>query len=204
MGKKSVKLLQNPRKICYNAYTINTEGVIGMKFIIVGRNIDVTPGLKAAVEDKIGKLEKYFNPDTEVHVTLSVEKERQKIEVTIPVKGSIIRSEQVSNDMYVSIDLVEEIIERQLKKYKNKIVDKQQAAGSFSKLYVENDYMDDEDVQIVRTKKFDIKPMYPEDACIQMELLGHNFFVFCNAETDQVNVVYKRKGDTYGLIEPEA
>ena len=198
-----VKFLQNTARICYNAYTINTERVIGMKFVIVGRNIEVTPGLKAAVEDKIGKLEKYFNPDTEVHVTLSVEKERQKIEVTIPVKGSIIRSEQVSNDMYVSIDLVEEIIERQLKKYKNKIVDKKQAAASFSQMYVENDYMDDEEVQIVRTKKFDIKPMYPEDACIQMELLGHNFFVFCNAETDQVNVVYKRKGDTYGLIEPE-
>lgn len=174
-----------------------------MKFIIVGRNIEVTPGLKAAVEDKLGKLDKYFNPDTEVHVTLSVEKERQKIEVTIPVKGSIIRSEQVSSDMYVSIDLVEEIIERQLKRYKTKIVDKQQAATSFSRMYVENDYNDDEEVKIVRTKKFDIKPMYPEDACIQMELLGHSFFVFCNAETDQVNVVYKRKGDTYGLIEPE-
>ena len=86
-----------------------------MKFVIVGRNIEVTPGLKSAVEEKIGKLEKYFNPDTEVHVTLSVEKDRQKIEVTIPVKGNIIRSEQVSNDMYVSIDLVEEIIERQLR-----------------------------------------------------------------------------------------
>lgn len=174
-----------------------------MKFIIVGRNIDVTPGLRSAVEEKIGKLEKYFNPDTEAHVTLSVEKDRQKIEVTIPVKGNIIRSEQVSNDMYVSIDLVEEIIERQLKKYKNKIVDKQQSGGSFSKLYMENDYMDDEDIKIVRSKKFDIKPMYPEDACIQMELLGHNFYVFINAETDQVNVVYKRKGDTYGMIEPE-
>lgn len=178
--------------------------MISMKFIIVGRNIEITPGLKAAVEEKIGKLEKYFNPETEVHVTLSVEKERQKIEVTIPVKGNIIRSEQVSNDMYVSIDLVEEIIERQLKKYKTKIVDKQQAAGSFSKMYVENDYMDEEEIKIVRTKKFDIKPMYAEDACIQMELLGHNFFVFINADTDQVNVVYKRKGDTYGLIEPEA
>ncbi len=175
-----------------------------MKFIIVGRNIEVTPGLREAVEDKIGKLEKYFKPDTEVHVTLSVEKDRQKIEVTIPVKGSIIRSEQVSNDMYVSIDLVEEIIERQLKKYKNKIVDKYQSAASFSQLFLENDYMDEEDIKIVRTKKFDIKPMYPEDACIQMELLGHSFFVFINAETDQVNVVYKRKGDTYGLIEPEA
>ena len=174
-----------------------------MKFVIIGRNIEVTPGLKSAVEDKIGKLEKYFTPETEVHVALSVEKERQKIEVSIPVKGSIIRSEQVSNDMYVSIDLVEEIIERQLKKYKNKIVDKHQAATSFSKMYVENDYVEDDEVKIVRTKRFDIKPMYPEDACIQMELLGHNFFVFINAETDQVNVVYKRKGDTYGLIEPE-
>ena len=174
-----------------------------MKFIIVGRNIEVTPALRSTVEEKIGKLGKYFNPDTEVHVTLSVEKERQKIEVTIPVKGNIIRSEQVSNDMYVSIDLVEEIIERQLKKYKTKIVDKHQAGGSFSKMYVENDYVDEEEVRIVRTKRFDIKPMYPEDACIQMELLGHSFFVFIYAETDQVNVVYKRKGDTYGLIEPE-
>ena len=174
-----------------------------MKFVIVGRNIEVTEGLKNAVEEKIGKLDKYFSPDTEVYVTLSVEKERQKIEVTIPVKGSIIRSEQVSSDMYVSIDLVEEIIERQLKKYKTKLVDKHQAATSFSKLFVENDFMEEEEIKIVRTKKFDIKPMYAEDACIQMELLGHNFFVFCNAETDQVNVVYKRKGDTYGLIEPE-
>jgi len=174
-----------------------------MKFVIVGRNIEVTPGLRSAVEDKLGKLDKYFNPETEVHVTLSVEKERQKIEVTIPVKGSIIRSEQVSNDMYVSIDLVEEIIERQLKRYKNKIVDRKQSGGDFNPVYIENDYMDDEEIKIVRTKKFDIKPMYPEDACIQMELLGHNFFVFCNAETDQVNVVYKRKGNTYGLIEPE-
>ena len=174
-----------------------------MKFIILGKNIEVTPGLRSAVEDKIGKLEKYFNPDTEAHVTLSVEKDRQKIEVTIPVKGNIIRSEQVSNDMYVSIDLVEEIIERQLKKYKTKLIAKEQSAGCFKKDFIEKDYMDEEEVQIVRTKKFDIKPMYPEDACVQMELLGHNFYVFCNAETDQVNVVYKRKGNTYGLIEPE-
>ena len=166
-----------------------------MKFIISGKNITVTDGLRTAVEDKLGKLERYFTPDTEVVVTLSVEKERQKIEVTIPVKGNIIRSEQVSNDMYVSIDLVEEVIERQLRKYKNKIVDKQQSAANFQKAYLDKDYEEDE--------KFDIKPMYPEDACVQMELLGHNFFVFCNAETDQVNVVYKRKGNTYGLIEPE-
>ncbi len=174
-----------------------------MKFIIVGKNIEVTPGLRSAVEDKIGKLEKYFTPETEVHVTLSVEKERQKIEVTIPVKGSIIRSEQVSSDLYVSIDLVEEIIERQLKKYKRKLVDQQQAASFFKQEFIEKDYMDEDEIKIIRTKKFDIKPMYPEDACIQMELLGHNFYVFVNAETEQVNVAYKRKGGTYGLIEPE-
>lgn len=174
-----------------------------MKYIIIGKNIEVTPGLKTAVEDKIGKLEKYFTPETEVHVTLSVEKDRQKIEVTIPVKGNIIRSEQVSNDMYVSIDLVEEVIERQLRKYKNKIADKQQEAGNFQKEYLEHDYLEDEDIQIIRTKKFGMKPMYPEDACVQMELLGHTFFVFRNAETDEVNVVYKRKNNTYGLIEPE-
>ena len=179
------------------------KGMSGMKFVIVGKNIEVTQGLKAAVEEKIGKLEKYFNPETEIHVTLSVEKERQKIEVTIPVKGSIIRSEQVSNDMYVSIDLVEEIIERQIKKYKNKQIDQKQSAGFFKQEFIEKDYMDDEEVKIIRTKKFDIKPMYPEDACVQMELLGHSFFVFFNAETEQVNVVYKRKGNTYGLIEPE-
>ncbi len=176
---------------------------MNMKFIIVGKNIEVTEGLRAAVEDKIGKLEKYFTEDTEAHVTLSVEKDRQKIEVTIPMKGNIIRSEQVSSDMYVSIDLVEEIIERQLKKYKNKLIDKKQASSFFKQEFMDKEYMDDEEVQIIRTKKFDIKPMYPEDACVQMELLGHNFFVFCNAETDQVNVVYKRKGNTYGLIEPE-
>ena len=174
-----------------------------MRITITGRNIDITDGLKSAVEDKLAKLEKYFTPDTDVFVTLSVEKERQKIEVTIPVKGNIIRSEQVSNDMYVSIDLVEEIIERQLKKYKNRIIEKKQSAQAFSQSYIDNDYADEDEIKIVRTKKFDIKPMYPEDACVQMELLGHSFYVFCNAETDQVNVVYKRKGDSYGLIEPE-
>ena len=174
-----------------------------MNITISGKNMDITSSLREAVQEKLGKLDRYFTPDTDVHVTLSVEKERQKIEVTIPVKGRIIRSEQVSNDMYVSIDLVEEVIERQLRKYKNKIIDKKQSAVNFQKAYIENDYMESEDITIVRTKRFDIKPMYPEDACVQMELLGHNFFVFMNADTDQVNVVYKRKGNTYGLIEPE-
>ena len=176
-----------------------------MNFIISGRNMDVTPGLRDAVTSKLTKLSRYFTPDTEIIVTLSVEKDRQKIEVTIPVKGDIIRSEQESTDMYVSIDLVEEVIERQLRKYKNKLITKHQAGGSFTQDFFEEEdsfYTDDE-IRIVRTKKFGIKPMFPEDACVQMELLGHDFFVFSNAETEEANVVYKRKDGSYGLIEPE-
>jgi len=174
-----------------------------MRFTISGKNLEVTEGLRKAVADKLGKLERYFTPDTEIIVTMSVEKERQKIEVTIPVKGNIIRSEQVSNDMYVSIDLVEEVIERQLKKYKKKIIDKKQGGGNFNQDFIDKDYDTDDTIDIIRRKSFGIKPMYPEDACVQMELLGHNFFVFRNAESDEVCVVYKRKGGTYGLIEPE-
>lgn len=175
-----------------------------MRITITGRNIDLTDGIKDAVEEKLSKLDKYFTADTDVYVTLSVEKERQKIEVTIPTKGHMIRSEQVSNDMYVSIDLVEEVIERQLIKYRTKIVSKKQsAAANFQPEFIDSEIDDEEEIKIVRTKRFGVKPMYPEDACIQMELSGHDFFVFRNAETDEVNVVYKRKGNTYGLIEPE-
>lgn len=176
-----------------------------MKFIIIGKNIDVTAGLREAVEHKLSKLERYFTPDTEIHVTLSVQKEHQKIEVTIPVKGGIIRSEQQSSDMYVSIDLVEEVIERQLRKYKNKLVARHQEGGNFKQEFFDDNFSveDDNEIKIVRTKRFGIKPMYPEDACIQMDLLGHDFYVFCNAETDEVNVVYRRKNGTFGLIEPE-
>ena len=186
-------------------YQIILQGVGRMRITITGRNIELTSGIKEAVEDKLSKLEKYFKPDTDVNVTLSVEKERQKIEVTIPTKGHTIRAEEVSNDMYVSIDLVEETLERQLIKYRTKIISKKMnAAASFKAEYLEEQIEEDEEeIKIVRSKRYDLKPMYPEDACIQMELLGHDFFVFVNAETDEVNVVYKRKGNTYGIIEPE-
>ncbi len=174
-----------------------------MRFIISGKNIDVTEGLKTAVYEKIGKLERYFTPETEIHVTLSVEKDRQKIEVTIPMKGNIVRAEQVSSDMYVSIDLVEEIIERQLRKYKTKLIDQKQSAASFNQAFVEEENVQEDEIKITRSKKFAMKPMDPEEACVQMELLGHNFYVFRNAQTNEVNVVYKRKANTYGLIEPE-
>lgn len=174
-----------------------------MRFIISGKNIDVTEGLKTTVYEKIGKLERYFTPETEIHATLSVEKDRQKIEITIPMKGTIIRAEQVSSDMYVSIDLVEEIIERQLRKYKNKLMDQKQTALNLNQSFIEEEGQAEEEIRIIRTKRFAMKPMDAEEACIQMELLGHSFFVFRDADTNEVNVVYKRKGNTYGLIEPE-
>lgn len=174
-----------------------------MKYTIIGKNIEVTEGLRSSVHDKLGRLEKFFADDTEVYVTFSVEKDRQKIEVTIPMPKHIIRAEQASDDMYVSIDLVVEVIERQVTRYKKKIVDREQNASLFQSDFFDVDEDDEEEVKIIRSKRFAVKPMYPEDACVQMELLGHNFYVFRNAETDEVNVVYKRKGSTYGLIEPE-
>ncbi len=159
-----------------------------MNYIISGKNIEVTEGLRNAVQDKLSKLEKYFAADTGAQVTFSVEKDRQKIEVTIPMKGHIIRAEQVSDDMYVSIDLVVEVIERQVTKHRKKLIDKEQNVAYLNDAFVDEDVEDDDDIKIVRTKK---------------DLLGHNFYVFRNAESDEVNVVYKRKGGTYGIIEPE-
>lgn len=175
-----------------------------MRITISGKNIDVTEGLRSAIEEKLSKLDKFFNKEMDASVTLSVEKSRQKIEVTIPVKGGIIRSEQVSSDMYVSIDLVEEVIERQLKKYRKKLIDQKHEAGTFNSDFFQSE-TDEEDgeIKIERVKRFGMKPMYPEDAALQMEMLGHSFYVFQNAETEEVNVVYKRKGNSYGLIEPE-
>ena len=175
-----------------------------MRITITGRNIELTEGLKAAVEEKLSKLEKFFAPDTNVFVTLSVEKERQKIEVTIPIKGHVIRSEQSSNDMYVSIDLVEEVIERQLRKYRTKLASKKMnVAENFSEAFIDSDADEDEEIKIVRTKRFGMKPMYPEDACVEMELLGHDFFIYTDDETNKIAVCYKRHDGGYGLIETE-
>ena len=173
-----------------------------MRYIISGKNIEMTDGLKSAVYDKLGKLEKYFTPETEAHVTMIVEKDRQRVEVTIPLKGQIIRAEEESTDMYASIDMVEEVIERQILKYKNKIIEKKRGGG-LDPVFMEEDVPGEDEIVITRVKRFSVKPMDPEEACIQMELLGHDFFVFRDAQTDDVSVVYKRKDGTYGLIEAE-
>ena len=176
-----------------------------MKITITGKNIELTQGLKDAVEERFKKLDKYFHKDTEAIITLDVEKGRQKIEVTIPMKGSYLRAEEVTSDMYASIEAVTNTLEAQLKKHRNKIIDKKQADSTkiFAQDFLEEPETDEEKIQIVRTKKFDMKPMYPEDACLEMDLIGHDFFMFRNADTDEINVVYKRKNGSYGLLEPE-
>ena len=169
-----------------------------MRYIIYGKNLEVTEGLKQAVHDKFSKLEKFFTPETEVQVTLSVQKDNQIVEATIPMKGTILRVEPNSTDMYVSIDMAVDLLERMIRKYKYG-----KGELKFNDEFMEEDVDNHETVTITKSKKFAIKPMDVEEACVQMELLGHNFFVFRNAETFEVNVVYKRKDKTYGLIEPE-
>lgn len=174
-----------------------------MRYIIYGKNLEVTEGLKQAVHDKFSKLEKLFTPETEVQVTLSVQKDNQIVEATIPMKGTILRVEPSSTDMYVSIDMAVDLLERMIRKYKTKISKYGKGELKFNDEFMEEDVDNHETVTITKSKRFAIKPMDVEEACVQMELLGHNFFVFRNAETFEVNVVYKRKDKTYGLIEPE-
>ena len=176
-----------------------------MLYNIIGRNLDVTDGLKDAIHTRLSKLDKYFTNETKAQVTLSVQKNRQKIEVTIPTKKGLIRAEQTTDDMYISIDKVTDIIVRQIKKYKSKLIDKKQNAPSFSEYFINDEIeeVDENDILISKLKRFEIKPMTPEEACLQMEMLGHNFFVFIHDESNEVAVVYKRAGGDFGLIIPE-
>lgn len=173
-----------------------------MKVTVYAKNIELTDALKNTVERKVSKLSKYFGSEVEAKATLSVQKNRQKIEVMIPFNGVYLRGEEATEDMYKSIDLVEEKLERQIRKQKTKLAKR----NSYNSLkFASIDSLEDgsEDKKIVKTKRFDVKPMNAEEAVLQMELIGHNFFVFQDSDTDQLNVVYKRKDGNYGLIEPE-
>lgn len=175
-----------------------------MKITVTGKNIEVTNALRSVVEKKLEKLDKYFKPDIEAQVTLSVEKNRQIIEVTIPFNGVILRGEEANEDMYASIDLVIDKLERQIRKQKTKL--QKRMHGDSLRFQFIPDYEGDkskEESKIVKTKRFAMKPMSSEEAVLQMELIGHNFFVFENGDTGEVNVIYKRKDGNYGLIEPE-
>ncbi|MHB1418202.1 MAG: ribosome hibernation-promoting factor, HPF/YfiA family [Bacillota bacterium] len=173
-----------------------------MNIIIRGKNIPITDGLRKYVEKRIGKLGKYFENIDEAQVTLKVEKERHIVEVTVPLDGVILRGEEETGDMYGSVDLVMEKLEKQIAKFKTRLAKKlrNQDLRDFAQ---ENGQEPEEDPVVMRTKRFAIKPMPTEEAIMQMNLIGHSFFVFSNAETDEVNVVYRRKDGNYGLIEPE-
>ncbi|HBM80888.1 MAG: ribosome-associated translation inhibitor RaiA [Clostridiales bacterium] len=174
-----------------------------MKITVIGKNFNVTDALKNTVIKKIGKLDKYFKPQVEAQVTMSVQKNSHIIEVTIPFDGVILRGEESTDDMYASIDKVVDKLDRQITKHKKRL-ERKLRANSF-KITDEHDTEKEEDYasEVVKTKKFAIKPMPVDEAILQMDLLGHSFFVFLNAETEEVNVVYKRKDGRYGLIEPE-
>ncbi|NLO89874.1 MAG: ribosome-associated translation inhibitor RaiA [Clostridia bacterium] len=175
-----------------------------MKIIVRGKNFEVTDALREWVEKKLGKIEKYFNNLKEVQVVLVVSRGRHRAEVTIPLDGIVLRGEEETGDMYSSVDLVIDKLEKQIKKYKTKI-DKKLKDGSIKDLTVsqESTEIEYKEPKIVRTKRFAMKPMPVEEAILQMNLVGHNFFVFRNSETDMINVVYQRKDGNYGLIEPE-
>lgn len=177
-----------------------------------GKNIEITPALKQHAEEKVSKLEKYFKGQPlEAHISMEVEKQRHIVEVTAYMDGIILRGEEETNDMYASIDGVLEKLERQVHKYKTKIHKKLiEQKQEFKEEYKEerteellhHDKGDEFEPEIVRTKRFAIKPMDVKEAVMQMDLLGHDFFVFSNANTEEVNVVYKRRDGNYGLIEP--
>ena len=175
-----------------------------MKIIITGKNIDVTEGLKERVTKKINKLDKFFTSETEAHVTLSVQRTRQIVEVTISFNGIVFRAEESNEDMYSSIDRTVDLLERQIRKNKTRLERRlHEHDFRFDNVKFTEEIPEEKDFKIVRSKRFAVKPMDVEEAVLQMNLLGHEFFMFFNADTKQVNVVYKRKDGNYGLFEPE-
>ena len=182
-----------------------------MEFVISGKQMKLTEGIKGYIDEKLSRLEKYLNPQSEIKVTVSAKKERQRIEVTIvPINGPIIRAEEVQEDLYAAIDKVYDKLQIQLSKYKSKVKDKSHENKSIRFEEIEKiddidyDYeFEKDEIVIERRKKFNLKPMSAEEAILQMELIGHNFYIFSNQDTFEVNVVYKRDFGGYGLIEQE-
>ncbi|MBY6086992.1 ribosome hibernation-promoting factor, HPF/YfiA family [Priestia flexa] len=184
-----------------------------MMYNIRGENIEVTPAIREYVEKKLSKLERYFDgtPNADVNVNLKVYNNDQKIEVTIPMTDLVLRAEETHTDLYAAVDLVLDKLERQIRKHKTKVNRKMREKGAGKYLFaaLEGDpsvavaaETDEEELELVRTKRFNLKPMDSEEAILQMNMLGHSFFVFTNADTNTTNVVYRRKDGRYGLIEP--
>lgn len=187
-----------------------------LDFNIRGENLEVTPAIREYVEKKVQKLERYFTEgaNATAHVNLKVYNDRQtKVEVTIPMKNLTLRAEERHDDMYAAVDLIVDKLERQIRKYKTRVNRKfreREGVAAFLQSVEkemssqEDTTNDDIEFEVVRTKQFDLKPMDQEEAILQMNMLGHNFFIFTDAESDGTHIVYKRKDGKYGLIETES
>ncbi|MBQ1407186.1 MAG: ribosome-associated translation inhibitor RaiA [Eubacterium sp.] len=180
-----------------------------MNTTITGKNFRTYDRLNNTIEKKLDRLGKYFSDDINANVVLSQEKGNDKIEVTINAKGALFRAEEVTDDIYEGIDLVVDKLANQMTKFKGKLQKRYNDNKALKFEFMEDPVFDDEDEEeeaeqthVVRTKTFDLRPMDVEEAILEMEMLQHDFFVFLNMDTESVNVVYKRKGNTYGLLEP--
>lgn len=181
-----------------------------MRLDIRGRNIDITDALKDYTTKRLSKLEKYIDDARIAQVALSLEGEDHKVEVTIPLNGLILRGEVTAEDMYSAIDMVVDKLEKQIEKHKTKLYKRQRGSGlkqlseeELKPLLSAKSKETFDKYNVVRTKRFALKPMDEEEAIMQMGLLGHNFFMFYNSSSDEINVVYKRMDGNYGLIEPD-
>lgn len=184
--------------------------IVMFRYNVRGENIEVTEAIRNYVEKKVGKLERYFDnaPDATAHVNLKVYTEKTaKVEVTIPLPYLLLRAEETSPDLYASVDLVVDKLERQIRKFKTKINrrTRETALVDVEPIFALDVNADEEtkeaEIDIVRTKRLSLKPMDSEEAVLQMNMLGHNFFIFEDAETNGTSIVYRRKDGKYGLIE---
>lgn len=175
-----------------------------MRITIFGKGMEVSDYLKEVAEKKAGKLSKYFNDDSEMQITMSIQHNRHIVEVTVSYKGGVIRAEESTGDMYASIDAALRKLEKQILKYRTKLEKELRSGFDVSPVYEQDDeYDDNHEGRIVKTKKFHMKPMTIDEAVMQFELTGHPFYVFRNSETEQINVLYVRHDGDFGLIEPQ-
>ncbi len=183
--------------------TITPErGWYPVRLSITGRNIEVTDALRNHVEKKVGKISRYFHGEPEATAVLTVEGGRQRVELTLFVNGMILRAEAETPDLYASVDDAVDRLERRIRKFKTRINRRARRTAVEVPAAAGTEEEPEEEMRIVRVKQFAVKPMGPEEAVLQMNLLGHDFFVFRNADTGEVNVVYRRRGGGYGIIEP--
>lgn len=179
-----------------------------MKYSFKGINVDVTENFQNKIIDKLARIEKLYPDNSDATIILSDIKLDKKVDITVNLPNKrIIKAEVTSNDLMAAIDEAVDILDRQLVKYKSRLVDKAKRSPAFADelhamTFNEDDY-EENAINIVKNKRFFVKPMDAEEAVMEMEMLGHNFFVFRNAITDDINVVYKRKDGAYGLIDPE-